>query len=417
MSTSDISGEESLSGAIGDEAKPANMNRQFLKRLGISVAIIAVVFWGNVSWLLGSYFHGSEYMYRAQMLVVDYDGSLVGQALLAAVDDANGPVNNPTYVVASAREYTLQEVKHAVFIGQFWGAIYASADATAQLNATLAGTNTSVYDVDAVYMLFGNSARYTAFYPSVVLDNLEAIANAAAAYFRQTLAGVYWEDVLTRNISQAQLGTFLRPLGYTYVDTSYGSFTFGDRTTFNTLMIVVVVLAQFFFLLALNNLSKACGRFAAVSTWDYFKWRLPLSLGWACFMGICLTSWQMIFREGYPINARLFWALWILYTVFSTIVFDVLDIITAFVPQQYIPYCMFTWMITNVSSAGSPVELSNAFYHISYFFPAHSMWLAEQHIWSQGGAYPLSLSLPILAAWLVVVKVCTIFTVKPRRGY
>jgi hypothetical protein len=68
-----------------------------------------------------------------------------------------------------------------------------------------------------------------------------------------------------------------------------------------------------------------------------------------------------------------------------------------------------------VSSAGSPIELSNNFYRISYFFPAHSMWLAEQHIWSQGGAYPLSLSLPILAAWLVVAKIGTTFTLKPRR--
>lgn len=43
------------------------------------------------------------------------------------------------------------------------------------------------------------------------------------------------------------------------------------------------------------------------------------------------------------------------------------------------------------------------------------MWLAEQHIWSQGGAYPLSLSLPILAAWLVIAKTGTVFTLRPRR--
>ena len=66
-----------------------------------------------------------------------------------------------------------------------------------------------------------------------------------------------------------------------------------------------------------------------------------------------------------------------------------------------------------MSSAGSPINLSNNFYRISYFFPALSMWLAERHIWSQGGAYPLSLSLPILAAWLVVAKIGTLFTLKP----
>lgn len=50
-----------------------------------------------------------------------------------------------------------------------------------------------------------------------------------------------------------------------------------------------------------------------------------------------------------------------------------------------------------------------------YFFPAPSIWLAEQHVWSQGGAYPLSLSLPLLVAWLVVANIGTLFILKPRR--
>lgn len=61
------------------------------------------------------------------------------------------------------------------------------------------------------------------------------------------------------------------------------------------------------------------------------------------------------------------------------------------------------------------MELSNVFYRVSYFFPAHAAWLTEQRIWSQGGAYDLSVSLSILAAWLVVAKIGTVFTVAPRR--
>ena len=189
--------------------------------------------------------------------------------------------------------------------------------------------------------------------------------------------------------------------------------------------------------MSLNGLSLAFKRFDNVSAKDYFKWRVPISISWALFGGLCITAWQLTFKEEYPINARLVFSLWTLYWVFAMIVFDVLDIVTAFVPPQFVPFCMFTWMITNgkyfsfppfsslatpaltnittVTSAGAPLELSNVFYRVSYFFPAHAMWLAEQHIWSQGGAYRLSISLPILAAWLVVAKTGTIFTLAPRR--
>jgi hypothetical protein len=102
--------------------------------------------------------------------------------------------------------------------------------------------------------------------------------------------------------------------------------------------------------MSLNGLTMAFGRLHTVSTFDYFKRRLPISTAWACFAGLCLTAWQMIFRESYPINARLFFSLWTLYWIFSMIVFDVLDILTAFVPQQYMSFCMFTWMITNGKS-------------------------------------------------------------------
>lgn len=45
-----------------------------------------------------------------------------------------------------------------------------------------------------------------------------------------------------------------------------------------------------------------------------------------------------------------FFSVWTLYWVISMILFDVLDILTTFVPQQYMSFCMFTWMITNGKS-------------------------------------------------------------------
>lgn len=94
----------------------------------------------------------------------------------------------------------------------------------------------------------------------------------------------------------------------------------------------------------------AFGVFHNVSAKTYFKWRLPIATAWACFAGLCVTIWEIMFREGYPLNASLFFGLWALMFVFSMIVFDVLDIVTAFVPAQLVPFCMFTWMIPNGKS-------------------------------------------------------------------
>lgn len=111
----------------------------------------------NLTWMLGSYYNGSQYVYKAKMLIVDYDGSLVGKALLAAVNATNGLVTNPTFVVASADSYTPDEVREAVFKGKYWGAAYAVANATDAFDSVIAGTNTSEYIARNAYVLLGNS--------------------------------------------------------------------------------------------------------------------------------------------------------------------------------------------------------------------------------------------------------------------
>ncbi|CAK7221165.1 Folylpolyglutamate synthetase [Sporothrix bragantina] len=393
-------------------AGPPNFRKLFVKKLSMSAVFISICFW-----------------------IVDYDGAAVGQALLTAVaatSSAGQLATNPVYRVVSADDYTAEDVQRAVFKGYYWGAIYATAGATANFEAAVKATSnvtsdalsTTVaeYDPAGAYMLVGNSARYAAFYPTVVLSNLEAVAADARLSFLQTTVADYLLNAsnsgtatTTQTLTAAQMAVALDPVGYTIVDTSYGSFTFGDRAVFNTLLIVVVVLNQFFFLMSLNSLAMAFGRYKNVRKTEYFRWRLGLSVGWTFLCSLFLTAWQLIFIESYPVTAGMFFALWTLYFAFSLIVFDVFDTAMAFVPAPYFSFFMFTWMITNVTSAGCPIELSSFFYRVSWFFPAHAMWLAEQHIYSQGGAYPLTDSLPILAAWLVVAKLCTLLTYAPRR--
>lgn len=103
--------------------------------------------------MLGSYFNGSQYVYKAKMLIIDYLGSSIGEALLAGVNAASGPVTNPTYVVASAGSYTPDQVKETVFKGKYWGAEYATANITRAFNSVIVGTKTSEYLAQNAYVL------------------------------------------------------------------------------------------------------------------------------------------------------------------------------------------------------------------------------------------------------------------------
>lgn len=118
-------------------------------------------------------------MHQAKMLVVDYDGSSVGEALLAAVNAANGPATNPTYVIASADSHSPDEVQEAVFKGKFWGAAYAAANATQALESVLTGTNTSEYNAQDAYILVGDSMQpHSTFYICVCLQQTDETKKA-----------------------------------------------------------------------------------------------------------------------------------------------------------------------------------------------------------------------------------------------
>ena len=103
-------------------------------------------------------------MSNIKMLVVDFDRSSVGAALLAAVNEANGRPTNPTYEICSSALAggadlcaKPEQIRDAVFAGKYWGAVYAAAGVTAQYQATIAGTNTTPYNASSAYVLYGNS--------------------------------------------------------------------------------------------------------------------------------------------------------------------------------------------------------------------------------------------------------------------
>jgi hypothetical protein len=80
-------------------------------------------------------------------------------------------------------------------------------------------------------------ARYTTFYPSIVLNNLDGVAADAKARFIQQISLTSITNALPNGttLSEIQLNTIVHPVDYIYIDTSYMyvPFTFGDGRPLN----------------------------------------------------------------------------------------------------------------------------------------------------------------------------------------
>jgi hypothetical protein len=103
-------------------------------------------------------------------------------------------------------------------------------------------------------------------------------------------------------------------------------------------------------------------------------------------------------------DAKMFFAFWAVTWVFSMINFDVLDIVTGFIPMAFIPFFILTWIIFNVAASLGPEEILHHWYRINYFFPSLHWYQTLVTIFTKGGFNKLHYTLPVLAAWLLLMK-------------
>ena len=115
---------------------------------------------------------------------------------------------------------------------------------------------------------------------------------------------------------------------------------------------------------------------------------------------------DLCFRGSYHIDAKMFFAFWAVTWVYSMINFDVLDVITGFIPMAFVPFLFLSWVIFNVAASLGPPEILNNWYRINFFFPSLHWYRTFITIITEGAYNNLHYTLPVLAVWLVLMK-CT----------
>lgn len=218
--------------------------------------------------------------------------------------------------------------------------------------------------------------------------------------------------MVTAAQSETSLEAFTNPITATEINLK--ETPQGARVLYNTVGLVMPILQQFFYLMALNGISAqfhVLTKFGAVANGLL---RMCVSLLYTFVGSMCTVGYIWSFKESWSVNGNQFVLSWMIIWLFMHINFGIIDALTAFVPMQFMPFCMLTWIIINVASSLSPLELSPGFFRWSHALPANETYQVLVQIWSDGCENKLYQALPILFSWWAVGLSLAIYSVHRR---
>lgn len=377
----------------------------------MAMFMLNILFLANLSYLFGTVFKLPSRVHNFKVLMVDFDGGVIGQSVNGAYQNMKGNTF-PTLVQHDVSEYPTEEsVRQAVCRGDFWGAVYTHTDASNRLSAALAGGDAaSSYNPADTITYIWNAVRYPAFASGYLQSNLVQLAGVAeVAYNRINGTGAAQSLNVT---DAAAVQALLHPIQATAAPIQPTEQ--GTRVFYNTVGMVMPILMQFFFVMGINGISTQMQFLSRLPRLDNYIVRMSLSLIFALTAALVMTGYTWAFKENWAVTGSDFGLTWMVLWLFMHINYYMYDFLTAFIPMQFIPFFVFTWIILNVSSAVAPFELTAGFFRWGYALPAKELYDVLNTIWSEGCANYNYRALPILFSWWLLGTVASVFSMKQR---
>lgn len=384
--------------------------KNFTVAIFMFMLLLNLLYLANLSYLFGSVFENSQKVHNFKFLLVDYDGGVIGQSVNGAYEQLKGNTF-PELIQHSVSEYPSEaDVREAVCKGHYWGAVYTHRDASNQLSAALAGGDAAAsYNPSALTYIW-NAVRYPSAASGNIQSSLVQLAGAAGVAYNHINGTQAAQSV---NVSDAAaVQALLNPIQGTAAPIQ--PTTQGSRMFYNTVGMVMPILMQFFFVMAINGISTSMQFLSRLSRLDNYIVRMTLSVIFALTASLVMTGYTWAFRESWAVNGLGFFTTWMILCLFMHINYFVYDFSTAFVPPQFITFFVFTWIIINVAAAASPFELTPGFYHWSYALPSKELYDMLNFIWSEGCGNYQYRALPILFSWWVLGLISSVFSMKRR---
>ncbi|KAL2821131.1 hypothetical protein BJX63DRAFT_427810 [Aspergillus granulosus] len=327
--------------------------------VGAAVSLQLLIL-ANMSYLYGTGYRNTTRFSALKLLYVDYDHGVIGHSVITAYDQMRGP-GFPTLHQHSAEEYpTRQDVERAVCKGGYWGAIYASSNASSRLSAALSSPEMAeAYDNSQALGYIWSSTKYPSIAQSVNAQLIQLTQGAAAVYKASDSIAA----LSTINVSDPYIArTVLDPISASPTDLN--PMNQGVRFYYNTVSMVMPIIIQFFFIMALNGISAQTGTLDTLTLRQNTLIRFAISVIYTFLASLTMTGYMWAFREDWAVTSSQFGMTWIAIWLAMHVHFLLIDFAVSIIPMQFVPFFVLTWVIINVASTLSPFELSPGFYRV-----------------------------------------------------
>jgi hypothetical protein len=286
--------------------------------------MVIAVFWINLSHVYGVFYNQGNYVKRASVAIVDFDGGLFGNALLQAAFSKNRTYGFPTYKIVPASSTSPEQIRSQVFDGTYWAALYAFPGASDRLADAVNGNATESYNPEDTIAYVTMVSRYFAMYQTGFYSTSITVTSTAAAMIgpqalSQAMSGRVDGTPLLSENAVAALGYPSRPIE---IPAAYQDYTVDPRAFLNTLGAVIPLLMQFFFIMGLNGISNEVHFFATKSRHHQIIYRQSCATIWPLLSSLCVTGWTFAFGGNYHLDVKQFFAFWAVTWLYAMIAFE-----------------------------------------------------------------------------------------------
>lgn len=371
--------------------------RAFFRAAVLNFAVLQLLFLGLFCYLFGSLFQQTSRTSAIEILWVDYDRGAIGQAVRNAYETLSSN-SFPTLVERPIKDFpTQRDLKEAVCNTQYWAALFTSPGASERLERAITGAS-SVYNQTDVLAYIWNEARYPTVVDSVVSGSLQVLSGAARASYTFENSVVALSTVPIGDSNA--LFTFANPWMLSSINIQ--PTIQGTRAVYNTMCIVLVLIQDFFYLGSINGLYTKFQVYNQISPIRIILTRYTISTIFTMTGSLLTTAAIWVFKAGWDVSGKQFVLNWLIIWLFAHVNFLVIDIFTIWVPPQYVPMVLISWIVTNVTSILIPFSLTSPFYRWAYALPAHEAYELLTDNWSGGCNPHIHFGLPILLAYEII---------------
>ncbi|KUI71774.1 Nitrosoguanidine resistance protein SNG1 [Cytospora mali] len=375
--------------------------------------VILLLLLADMSYLAGSAYHERDRIHALKILVVDNDGSDIGEAVKGAYSALRADTFVSLEWPDSTQSYRSEPAaREAVCKTKYWGAVYINPGATDRLDSAVNGSDTPAtpYDAANAITYVYNAVRWPAI-ASLISADLQTLVAASRSAYYHTPGGTKALQTLNSSNSAA-VSAYVNPISAT-ADIIQPTNQGGDGF-FTTVNMLIPQLVAVFINIILNMSMMMENIFRDMRVRDVWTIRFVTGKIYAIFAGLAVAGYIWAFREDWDVSAGQFFETWLVYILFLDINWQVYDsLLGSYIPLAWISLFIITWILVNLASCDLPMELQAGWYRVGWAFPAHSTWLLLVQVWS-GCANRDYQALPILFSWWVVGHAVTPISTRKR---